>query len=372
MGLLLRNPSLPSLPSGHTCIPRSESSDPDPDSSDLDSLHAVIFNHRRRPHRSPNHLEQPNLEQCSHPLEARQRKFHRLRQERVRSRLIRPQLVAGLPMAVQTRHVKPRNGGWAAEVAEGCALARSAVSLPGEVSWGYGAGGHGRQSPRSRNCSRSGRRRLPSLERQNAFRDEKTAKRRRCESPEDEMRGCLGPDTGRDLVQMEREDAEVEELYRMGLLYDDEYERGDGFSLEKIIREEPVYSVRVRPARKGRREQNKVTGVSLSVDLVFSVLGEDEAFAGWMASGSPEGGVSAPAVRSRETVHDTQLTVIYELADDHESVVEEEDSLVDLDGWADYSVADEEEGYDGNRTAQALEVVDDDVDSWVLLGHDGS
>ncbi|KAK7750717.1 hypothetical protein SLS62_007417 [Diatrype stigma] len=46
-------------------------------------------------------------------------------------------------------------------------------------------------------------------------------------------------------------DDENRDLYRLGLLYDDEHLRGPGFSLDIIVHSEPVYSV--RPARRMRK-----------------------------------------------------------------------------------------------------------------------
>ncbi|KAI4591895.1 hypothetical protein KJ359_012080 [Pestalotiopsis sp. 9143b] len=44
------------------------------------------------------------------------------------------------------------------------------------------------------------------------------------------------------------------ELYRLGLLYDDEHVRGPGFSLNAIVHSSPVYPV--RPARRARKSFN--------------------------------------------------------------------------------------------------------------------
>lgn len=40
------------------------------------------------------------------------------------------------------------------------------------------------------------------------------------------------------------------ELYRMGLLYDDDHVRGSGFSLNTIVHSDPIYPI--RPAKRGR------------------------------------------------------------------------------------------------------------------------
>lgn len=74
--------------------------------------------------------------------------------------------------------------------------------------------------------------RIPRLERQGAFRI---------------------PSTWRDPDASLPADADDEnrDLYRLGLLYDDEHLRGPGFSLDIIVHPDPVYSV--RPARRTRK-----------------------------------------------------------------------------------------------------------------------
>ncbi|KAK4451071.1 hypothetical protein QBC34DRAFT_493529 [Podospora aff. communis PSN243] len=70
-----------------------------------------------------------------------------------------------------------------------------------------------------------GEKRPPSLERQDAFRDGSTCKRKR-----------------EGLRSLQRGDSQDEELYRLGILYDDEYTRGEGFSFASIAREAPVWN----------------------------------------------------------------------------------------------------------------------------------
>jgi hypothetical protein len=259
-----------------------------------------------------------------------------------------------------------------------------------------------RQPPRSRSCSTPGtRRRPPSLERQDAFRDEKTAKRRRSADDYYHTHTVARAEEHRDLVEA----AEVAELYRLGVLYDDEHERGEGFSLARISRAEEGYSVRYRAirrsAKRGRREEDvkgeKEWVPSLgAVDLAFSAFGEDEALADWLLSSSYaalEPQLLAP--RATAVVHHdtTRLTVIYELADacvdntstddflgsisvsdvsycpEEEEEEEEEDELT----WA---VLDGCHGNEKESATPPVAVVEDevggDVDPWVVLGLDGS
>ncbi|KAL2140392.1 hypothetical protein VTI28DRAFT_3848 [Corynascus sepedonium] len=343
----------------------------------------------------------------------------------------------------QTHHDKPRSS-FAADAEEGRALARSlSVVLPGEplatiASLSSVTSSQQQKqedkfsssdekwrrtnSRRSRSCESSisfvsqgqedganNRRRPPSLERQDAFRDERTAKRRRAES------GCRlqeeedhnGDDFERER-EWERERAQVAELYRIGLLYDDEHERGEGFSVNCIIRDVPAYSLRVRPTPRRTRRQwagrDKPAGggyVSLSaaVDLAFSAFGEDETLARWMLSNSSSS-LSASMYSDlhrtareeearpwREAVHDApRLTVVYELADDTVSAVSAGDyhddiSVSELSFVGNGELGGDElawamlDGNDGKTAPEAVDAVvveDEGVDPWVVLGHDGS
>lgn len=197
------------------------------------------------------------------------------------------------------------------------------------------------------------------------------------------------------------EEEEVAELYRLGLLYDDEHERGAGFSLDRIVREEPVYSLSVRRAKRGGREEEKREWAALSLGLEFSAFGEDEALAGWLLSRSAHGSgdgvgedIWAPVIPSRETGHDnTGLTVIYELADDTVSALSADDFLESVSiSELSYCEEEEDEGEDemewvldgcnamddevaasSPSAAAAAAVIDAaDSDPWVVLDHDGS
>ncbi|KAK1470112.1 hypothetical protein CCUS01_06496 [Colletotrichum cuscutae] len=127
------------------------------------------------------------------------------------------------------------------EAAEGRNLASSGHKLPGE------------------------HRRTPSLERQDAFRDPRTTKARLY--PED------APD--------------IKELYRLGLLYDDEHIRGPAFGLEVINHHsEPEYTM--RPAKRARKSKPQQISydddVQLALDLSLAELGRDESFAQFLCS----------------------------------------------------------------------------------------
>ncbi|KAK3387749.1 hypothetical protein B0H63DRAFT_470848 [Podospora didyma] len=69
--------------------------------------------------------------------------------------------------------------------------------------------------------------------------------------------GSLFEDDGDDYENSEdvddKDDDGIKELYNLGILYDDEHERGAGFSLNTIVRQEPVYRIAFRTPRKTRR-----------------------------------------------------------------------------------------------------------------------
>ncbi|GJC94815.1 hypothetical protein ColKHC_03641 [Colletotrichum higginsianum] len=141
------------------------------------------------------------------------------------------------------------------EADEGRALARVralAPALPG-----------GHRPPPS---GEQQRRRTPSLERQEAFRDARTAK------------SILYPQDAHD----------ISELYRLGLLYDDEHLRGPGFDFDAIDRSEPEYTIRpAKPARKTKRSRvPRDDDLQLALDLSLAELGRDDSFAQFL--GSPE------------------------------------------------------------------------------------
>ncbi|KAF4974029.1 hypothetical protein FZEAL_9022 [Fusarium zealandicum] len=167
---------------------------------------------------------------------------------------------------------------WGSDEVEGRDLARSKVPLP---------------SDRFRLA------RKPSLEREEAFRDASTAK------------GNVWPRQSMPMT----DDAEVAELYRMGLLYDDEQDRGEAFSLDSIEHEEPVYSVRpAKRSRKNKRSHSFSFNEPLHLDLSFTDLGGDHAISQFLSSPfvpSDDGCIQQGNGRSSRTF--APLRVIYEL-----------------------------------------------------------
>ncbi|KAI1500722.1 hypothetical protein F5X99DRAFT_385289 [Biscogniauxia marginata] len=109
------------------------------------------------------------------------------------------------------------------------------------------------------------------------------------------------------------------DLYRLGLLYEDEHVRGPGFGLDAIVHAEPAYSV--RPAKRARRHVPEVADSELSLSLVLDLShGEDVEAAQFIApdvvelkSLEPEGdGAGAGHSGGDENVV-SSLSVIYEL-----------------------------------------------------------
>ncbi|KAK2935308.1 hypothetical protein FoTM2_003250 [Fusarium oxysporum f. sp. vasinfectum] len=103
------------------------------------------------------------------------------------------------------------------------------------------------------------------------------------------------------------EDDEVAELYRMGLLYDDEQIRGEGFNLDSIKHEEPTYSIRPAKQSRKKRAQSFSFNQPLHLDLSFTDLGGSQALAQILSS-SDDTVPSATPTRSF-----APLRVIYEL-----------------------------------------------------------
>ena len=305
--------------------------------------------------------------------------------------------------AAATHHGKPK-AAWAADASEGLALARSDLPLPGEraaqegrlqdavtSSSALGSRGRNRNRGSPRGVSALDRWRPPSLKRQDAFRHPTTPTRpaprarlglgpRRIHSPYDEQRDkppgeedeCLfrmemDDDHGLEAGKEEEEDGEEEEeeearqvaeLYRLGLLYDDEHERGEAFSLDRIVRDEPVYSVRVRRPRSGRTRSSS------------------------SSSSSRRGGDWLEEMRRDRA----PLVVIYESVDEAESAAA--DDFLDYGSISEASFAVEDDEFNWELVGRcngpngkaapatgALAVVgqqeEEDTDPWVALDYDG-
>ncbi|KAI3337213.1 hypothetical protein HD806DRAFT_31162 [Xylariaceae sp. AK1471] len=122
------------------------------------------------------------------------------------------------------------------------------------------------------------------------------------------------------------------ELYRLGILYDDDEEidhvHGSGFSLDAIVHPAPVYSL--RPAKRVKRNHDhrlpslKEEDLRLSVELLSAYLGDDAAIARFFSPVSDEerarlyhgnfNGIDNEHNGLTERVGSSEpLTVIYEL-----------------------------------------------------------
>lgn len=260
----------------------------------------------------------------------------------------------------RSRPVRVRNNWTGQAEDEGLELARSSVPLPSD---------------------RNRLQRHPSLGREDAFCDASTFKGRgnvRVQS--------LGGD----------EDAQIAELYRMGLLYDDE-EGGKtsaaataaGLTLNTIYHDEPSYSI--RPAKRSRKLQRKsqLGGAALDLDLSFADLGDDDDLARYLVSpaetkassrsdadAAEEDGdarrhtrkVSAPLRVVYELDHNAQPSFDVDTSQPPDLIVD--DSLSDYDCFTDSDVdedmpSQEVDGHDDGGAAAATA-----SGAWVLLGDD--
>lgn len=133
----------------------------------------------------------------------------------------------------------------------------------------------------------------PSLERQEAFRDPTTSKNNSRASSVARTGSLSRGDTftyNNNNNNGSQGDLEVAELYRLGLLYDDEHVRGSGFTLDVIVHEDPVYAV--RPAKRRRHGGSRKRAESLfsevpaelPLELSFAELGKDEVIARYLIS----------------------------------------------------------------------------------------
>jgi len=206
-----------------------------------------------------------------------------------------------------------------------------------------------------------------SLEREEAFCDAKTFKGKVCVKP---------------MPNVSDDDAQVAELYRMGLLYDETEQRQSGedaFTLNDIHHDEPVYSI--RPARRRRKSNNKSRSYDgpLPLDLSFADLGNDDDLAPYLVSSKDHTSntdddslqhTSSSRRSSRQT--SAPLRVIYELATARPSFDVDTSQPPDLmsDSLSDDYDCFSDSELDGDVPSQR-EVHDATTSGpWVLLGDD--
>ncbi|PHH88834.1 hypothetical protein CDD83_6976 [Cordyceps sp. RAO-2017] len=213
--------------------------------------------------------------------------------------------------------------------------------------------------------------RRPTLEREDAFRDASTSARGKVR-----LRHTGGPNP---------DDAQIAELYSIGLLYDDKDDAakqdGEGLNLNTIQHEQPVYSI--RPDRRARRPTKaKAPGQDrpLHLDLSFSDLGEDTAIAQYLASPSgreqavaDDGALQCATRPSRQQAF-PPLRVIYELAGARPTFDVETSQPPDLvtDLISDYDCFSDSELDDGVPSQREVRESGDHstADAWVMLGDD--
>ncbi|KAM7200852.1 hypothetical protein V8F20_005094 [Naviculisporaceae sp. PSN 640] len=362
MGLALRNPSEPTSLTEHRYLPGrpgTEGQNPHAkhhrrplswstaklDAAHLDALEALEQGHGplqgSLPRDFPRHRQHlVKLAQANHRLHREYSRHWQDRNRRTRTHL---------PKAYRQGYAESVNGGRA--------LARSAAFLPNI---------DGSQAPRqdvrgrSRSTSRSRSNSPPSLGRQDAFRDPLTTKKRSyramalvsAEEAEVEELYRLGllydsPRHRNDVNNRHDDEQQERELYQMGLLYDDEHERGAGFTFDAITRDKPIYKVSIdtRRTKRGRRTGRKLQSTNvegksagleqLPLDLSYAVLGDDSELAALLRSApisadillANDFGTSAsasPRPIGDEEGANAPLTVVYELEDDDYS---QEDTL---------------------------------------------
>ncbi|KAI1088211.1 hypothetical protein F5B19DRAFT_26011 [Rostrohypoxylon terebratum] len=244
--------------------------------------------------------------------------------------------------------------------------------LPSRSAWGYGDEDDRRLAADPSVILPSDRRpKKPRLERQEAFREPN--------------------------VQLFHSDAvdDDAELYKLGILYDDEHVRGSRFNLDTIVHSEPVYSI--RPAKRARKQRRDTS--YLHLDLSFASLGSDTDLQHYLA---PELALLTPPPEdppttegrlgddstSARTYRDAVLSTIPELP---ESSIHSLDELLMKRAWFPDLIPDaetDEEEEDGDNqdwalleTAEILSNADIDAptedaasatgDAWIVLG-DGS
>jgi hypothetical protein len=182
----------------------------------------------------------------------------------------------------------------------------------------------------------------------------------------------------------------VRELYRLGILYDDPHSRGERFTFDAIVHDQPGYSVAFggnkRSKRRLRQRDGESWGCGLPLELSFAALGDDERLARLMAPDESEM-VSLDGWTADQAVewhpggrHDgVSMRVIYE--------VETEDPvhLGRVDGFEggetqtttqslppahDFPelVSDSEHDDDDGQADGEWEEVLDEAEAWVVLG----
>lgn len=229
------------------------------------------------------------------------------------------------------------------------------------------------RSPGGDGGGRRTTRRPPSLERQEAFRDGRTAKKR-------VFPRRSGGDGGAGDDDDDDDDPVKAELYRLGLLYDDEHERGSGFTFDAIARSEPAYRLNLRSGKRGRKARGPSSSSSgdegdlgdLPLDLSFAALGEDEALARFLVSPGEEGrglargdgtGGDVAGRNGAARIVRPSVTVIYELETDGSTSVSFQESTVQTQTTHDLPDLIPDNGSEHDRE----EVGDEETGEWEMV-----
>lgn len=225
------------------------------------------------------------------------------------------------------RQKATKNYRWTNDSEDGAALARSRIWLPSD-----------------------GCRQKPRLQRQEAFRVPETVYKS-------------------DFIENDAD------LYRLGLLYDDEHLRGSGFNLDAIVHSDIVYNV--RPVKRARKRTNNGSARSVSDDDGFFISGQLQSSTFGMReddAGRSQYSVSTPLRVIYERDESIALTFnppsLVELLEENlepsEDVVSDEDE--DFDWWH-WDLFDSHDGFDSNTVS---DLTGDDADvangAWVVLG----
>ncbi|KAG8424300.1 hypothetical protein J3458_001104 [Metarhizium acridum] len=204
--------------------------------------------------------------------------------------------------------------------------------------------------------------RIPTLEREDAFRYPSTSKIH--------IRPRADP---------ANEDQQVADLYSMGLLYDtDEQDRssGDSFNLNSIRHNEPLYPI--RPARRARKHKVAKDGFrdqALHLNLSFSDLGDDDALAQYFMTFTQPDTDEAIQHAPQEPVESQRppLRVVYELSTSEPSFDVDTSQPPDLvlDVLSDYDCFSDGELDDTPSQREVQENAENlPADAWVILGDD--
>jgi len=168
------------------------------------------------------------------------------------------------------------------------------------------------------------------------------------------------------------DDAQVAELYTMGLLYDNDENREEVFNLDSIQHEEPVYTIRAsKRGRKGTKKAGGVGGRPLNLDLSFTDLGHDNAIAQYIMStlSGPNADDEDSQNMSREPA---PLRVIYELAGSNPSFDVDTSQPPDLitDTLSDYDYLSDSELDDDTPSQREVQEPANNLPSgtWIILG----